>query len=188
MMDVKGHIAFFVVGVLVGCCATFIGMTWPQAADVAALVFACIALVVVAVLVVSRILYLRQKSAFQKSNQSSLPDSNLSTIENTETELQTQKLNDFLKDNETESNAEIENKPSFSALIYEMAIAYQLTPREKEVFELLLRGRDAKHMSDYLVVSINTVRTHIQNVYNKLDVHSREELIDCVETFAKTLR
>lgn len=85
---------------------------------------------------------------------------------------------------ESADAARVERIPddsTLSSMIDELAIDNQLTPREREVLMLLVRGRDVRHISDALFVSVNTVRTHVQNVYTKLGVHSRQELIDFVE-------
>lgn len=58
---------------------------------------------------------------------------------------------------------------------------YGLTPREAEIMELLARGRNSQAIQEKLVVSRNTVKTHVKNIYLKLDVHSQQELIDLVE-------
>lgn len=58
---------------------------------------------------------------------------------------------------------------------------YGLTPREAEIVELLARGRNSQAIQEKLVVSRNTVKTHVKNIYLKLDVHSQQELIDLVE-------
>lgn len=55
-----------------------------------------------------------------------------------------------------------------------------LTPRETEVFGLLARGRSIPYIRDELVISRETAATHAKHIYAKLDVHSRQELIDLV--------
>jgi len=50
-----------------------------------------------------------------------------------------------------------------------------LTRREREVLALLASGADNQHIAQELVISPQTARTHIQNVLNKLGVHSRLE-------------
>ena len=57
----------------------------------------------------------------------------------------------------------------------------ELSPREIEVFTMLAQGRDPARIQDALFISYNTVRNHIRNIYRKLDVHSRQELLDLVE-------
>lgn len=61
------------------------------------------------------------------------------------------------------------------------AARFGLSAREQEVFEMLARGRNRAYISKTLVVSDNTTRTHMKNVYRKLGVHSQQELIDLVE-------
>jgi two-component system, NarL family, nitrate/nitrite response regulator NarL len=51
----------------------------------------------------------------------------------------------------------------------------RLTPREREVLALLARGADNAGIAQALVISPETARTHVQNVLNKLGVHSRLE-------------
>lgn len=53
-----------------------------------------------------------------------------------------------------------------------------LTPRETEVFLLLAEGNSLKHIADELCLSENTVKRHRTNVYAKLGIGSRQELID----------
>lgn len=52
-----------------------------------------------------------------------------------------------------------------------------LTDRERAVLEALSEGQFYKEIADTLGISINTVRKHIKNVYEKLHVHSRLEAV-----------
>ena len=54
-------------------------------------------------------------------------------------------------------------------------LASQLTPREREVLGLLARGANGRVASARLGISQNTVRTHVQSILTKLQVHSRLE-------------
>jgi len=54
-------------------------------------------------------------------------------------------------------------------------LADQLTAREREVLELLVQGADGKGVAQALGISQNTVRTHVQSILTKLQVHSRLE-------------
>jgi DNA-binding CsgD family transcriptional regulator len=56
-----------------------------------------------------------------------------------------------------------------------------LSSREQEIMELLTLGRSSENIAQRLNISPNTVRTHTQNVYAKLNVHSRQKLIELVE-------
>lgn len=52
-----------------------------------------------------------------------------------------------------------------------------LSPREMEVLTLLAEGLSNRDIADRLVVSISTVRNHVQNVISKLGVHSKLEAV-----------
>ncbi|MDG5489929.1 LuxR C-terminal-related transcriptional regulator [Psychroserpens sp. SPM9] len=52
----------------------------------------------------------------------------------------------------------------------------QLTNQEQNVLDLLLNDHSNKAIAETLFVSVSTVKTHVNNVYKKLDVNSRDEL------------
>lgn len=54
---------------------------------------------------------------------------------------------------------------------------YQLTLREKETLHLLSRGNSFKMIAAELGISIDTVRTHIKRIYDKLHVRSQIEAV-----------
>jgi two-component system response regulator NreC len=54
--------------------------------------------------------------------------------------------------------------------------AVELTPREREVLQLLAEGRTTKRIAAQLNVSVKTVETHRRQVMEKLDIHSVAEL------------
>lgn len=54
---------------------------------------------------------------------------------------------------------------------------WPLTLQEKQLLELLIQGQSTRKMASTLVVSENTVETHLRYIYEKLDVHSRNELL-----------
>lgn len=58
------------------------------------------------------------------------------------------------------------------------AVAFpELTDREREVLELLAEGRSNQGIANELVVSLKTVRNHVSNVFNKLQVTGRPDAI-----------
>ena len=59
----------------------------------------------------------------------------------------------------------------------ELVRDYGLTAREREVCEYLWHGYNSGHIAKALLISGNTARTHIRNIYRKLGVSSREELL-----------
>lgn len=54
---------------------------------------------------------------------------------------------------------------------------WQLTPREKEILVALSRGTGYKGIAAQYHISLDTVRTHLKNVYQKMQVHSQLEAI-----------
>lgn len=61
------------------------------------------------------------------------------------------------------------------------ALAADLSAREVEVVDLLLKGNTIAAISRKLFISENTTRGHMKRIYRKLNVHSRQELIDALE-------
>ena len=60
---------------------------------------------------------------------------------------------------------------------------YRLSPRESEVLWLLARGYGARYIAERLYISADTVRTHCKRIYEKVGVHTKEELIEMIESF-----
>jgi DNA-binding NarL/FixJ family response regulator len=54
---------------------------------------------------------------------------------------------------------------------------YSLTPKETEILCSLSKGNSYKMMAADLSISIDTVRTHIKRIYEKLQVHSQTEAV-----------
>ena len=53
----------------------------------------------------------------------------------------------------------------------------KLTPREREVLQMLSEGLSPDEIAKMLVISPNTVATHLQRILSKLDVHSRAQAV-----------
>lgn len=53
-----------------------------------------------------------------------------------------------------------------------------LTKRETEILQLVMAGKKRNEIADELFVELVTVKTHIKNIYSKLDVNSRSMAID----------
>ena len=62
--------------------------------------------------------------------------------------------------------------------------AHNLSQREREVLVLIMRGRNVPAIAEELVLSRNTVQTHVRHIYEQLGVHSRQELVAYVEGFS----
>lgn len=54
---------------------------------------------------------------------------------------------------------------------------YLLSPREQSVLDCLAKGLAYKQIADQLDISINTIRTHLRHIYEKLHVQSRTEAV-----------
>lgn len=68
----------------------------------------------------------------------------------------------------------------------ELAQAYDLTAREREVLARLARGLSITEMASDLSISENTVKTHVKRIYGKLGVHSKQEVIDLAQSSGPT--
>lgn len=53
-----------------------------------------------------------------------------------------------------------------------------LTPREREIALLLVAGRTQPWIAESLCISENTVGTHVRHIYQKLEVHDRQQFLD----------
>jgi DNA-binding NarL/FixJ family response regulator len=54
----------------------------------------------------------------------------------------------------------------------------ELTSREKEILDVLAKGLRYKEIADQLNISMDTVRTHVRHIYEKLQVQSRIEAVN----------
>lgn len=85
----------------------------------------------------------------------------------------------------TAPNEDRQPKEDFNLLVKDscerVARAHNLSAREREVLFYLALGRDAAYIQDQLTLSIFTVRTHIRNIYKKLDAHNRQDILDLVQ-------
>lgn len=70
--------------------------------------------------------------------------------------------------------------PDASVLVA-IGARHGLSPSELEVFEYLARGYSLKRVSERMAISESTAKYHRHNVYVKLGIASRQELIDLVE-------
>ena len=71
------------------------------------------------------------------------------------------------------ADPEVPQEPDIEALC---AKAARLTRREEDVLRLLVEGRTAPQIAEELVVSPNTVKTHVRNLYRKLGINRRADL------------
>ena len=60
---------------------------------------------------------------------------------------------------------------------------YGLTEREGEVMIMFAKGRNLPYVQQELCLSKGTVSTHRQHIYQKLNVHSAQEMIDLIQGY-----
>lgn len=53
----------------------------------------------------------------------------------------------------------------------------ELTAKEKQIFNLIKEGKTNKEIATELFISLSTVKTHINNIFKKLNITKRQELI-----------
>lgn len=93
----------------------------------------------------------------------------------------------FALDSREEKAALVVERPADDTRSYihrrcdEIAEAAGLSPRECDVLYYLGRGYNHTYIAKKLYISENTVRTHVRHIYGKLEISSREELIDLVD-------
>lgn len=68
-----------------------------------------------------------------------------------------------------------------SAKVKGVAERFSLTSRQAEVLLCLAQGRNAGYISQKFTISTHTAKSHIYNIYNKLGIHSQQELLDIVD-------
>ena len=67
-----------------------------------------------------------------------------------------------------------------------LAAEHGLTPRECELLKYLLQGRSVPWISERFVISEGTTRTHVQNIYKKIGVHSSKSSFPLPWAIAET--
>ena len=58
-----------------------------------------------------------------------------------------------------------------------------ISPRELEIATLASRGRTNRDIAGHLTLSVRTHHNHLHNVYQKLGIASRDELVQILEPF-----
>lgn len=106
-----------------------------------------------------------------------IKSSDLSIIPKTKV-LEINDLIDFLASrNEELYERAKQSNLSFSMLDEFVENTKTLSPAERSVFDLYVKGHTAKECAEILCLSINTIKTHNKHIYAKLNVNSREELL-----------
>lgn len=82
---------------------------------------------------------------------------------------------------ETQAASPARRTDTLKARCQALSRKHGLTAREGEVLELLVRGHGKTRIAETFLISENTVRGHVKHIYAKLDVHSKQELLDLFE-------
>lgn len=62
---------------------------------------------------------------------------------------------------------------------------YLLTPREREVIRLIFEGLSNEEIAQALVVTQGTAKTHVHNIYSKLGINNRFQLLNLVRDYSQ---
>ena len=77
------------------------------------------------------------------------------------------------------------NQQSDSADDKAIELWENLSGREKQIATLYSKGNSQREISDYLSLQQKTINAHIQSIYKKLGMHSREEIQKLLEIAGK---
>ena len=67
--------------------------------------------------------------------------------------------------------------------IKQLKIIYKITDRESEIIQDIIYGMTNKEISNELSISERTIKTHITNIYNKLGIDNKIQLINLLKDF-----
>lgn len=79
-----------------------------------------------------------------------------------------------------DSDTDEENQGRLISRCNQIAQECRLSSREQEVFLLLVEGEDIANIERKLFIANGTAKSHIQHIYKKVGVHSKQELLDKV--------
>lgn len=75
------------------------------------------------------------------------------------------------------------NNPENSVFKESFSATLKLTMREKEIVQLIVKGKTTTEIANVLNISSNTIETHRRNLYRKLEVKNLTELINFAHTY-----
>lgn len=82
---------------------------------------------------------------------------------------------------EPDGEADSARRPRFQDRCKTVAEEYHLSPKETEIMVLFAKGRSSARIQEDLFLSRGTVTTHLRHIYQKLDVHNKQEFLDLIE-------
>lgn len=81
-----------------------------------------------------------------------------------------------------ESGESVQDTEDYSKF-YLFCREFQLTSREQDIFSLLLENKNNQEISEELMISIGTAKTHTHNIFQKLGVTKRQQLLNYYAEF-----
>ena len=90
----------------------------------------------------------------------------------------------FLGGSNAEGDSVIVKKQELANRSHELAKQFGLSQREEEVLLLLAQRKTVGAIEKELFIANGTAKTHIRHIYRKLDVHSRDELIELLGLYS----
>ena len=94
-------------------------------------------------------------------------------------------IRDRLKDDPVGS-ASAEGR--LSIRVSDLSRAFNLSPREEEVLQLIAQRTTVAEIEEVLYVSQGTVKAHINHIYRKFDIHSKTKLFELLDDVEKPVR
>jgi|GEM_PF-3334379 len=79
------------------------------------------------------------------------------------------------------------NEKPIDKILDRMVNTYSFSKREKEIVEQVYYGLSNEEIAQKLYLSINTVKTHIENVYKKMGINKRVSLLDIINEISYTI-
>jgi DNA-binding CsgD family transcriptional regulator len=76
-----------------------------------------------------------------------------------------------------------EDRRDAAAVSGRLGNKFGLSPREREILQLMLLGKNNREIEDVLFISYNTVKNHIHAIYGKIGVKNRYQLFKLVENY-----
>lgn len=77
-----------------------------------------------------------------------------------------------------EHSSEASLEENIDGICRKLAQEHRLSLREEEVLAMLARGRSRTYIASAFFISENTAKGHIKNIYAKMNIHSKQELLD----------
>ncbi len=75
-----------------------------------------------------------------------------------------------------------QEKKNTEGRLEDLLVIYNITNREKEIIQLLVNGYSYQNISEKLIISLPTVKSHVYNIYRKLGIKNKIELINRISS------